>query len=163
MNISTTNKDFPNQLKEMYKDVILKTKKTGKEVIDLINKEYGITFISTLDELDAIGKSKIDELKFLLQNNDDMCIKEFQFETFRLEKGILTDNFYTYYHDRYQDGQIYIYHELQTDKLFSNCSLLELKLIILAGIEKSNIENETREYFSYLNTCYHYERISNSL
>lgn len=163
MDIVTTNKDFPDQLKEMYKDRTLETKKTGKEVIDFINKEYGITLISNLDELDAIGKSKIDELKFLLQNKDDICIKEFQFEIFRLDKGILTDKFYLYYHDRYQDGLIYVYHESQTDKLFSNCSLLELKLLILSGLEKSDVENETREYFSYLNTCYHYERILNSL
>lgn len=159
MKFDNTSNNFIEQLKEAYCDKIIKVKKTTEEVIEYCKEAYGLIPMSDIEGLDYLGISMIDNIKNLLNVVDDSKIK---FKIFRLEENYQTKKFYQYYNDRfYGNLRVYVYHEVFTDKLFSNCELFELKLSLLRGVDKLEIQNETRNYIEYLNNCYlYYENCS---
>jgi len=163
MKTKPTDTNYFDQLKIIYNKKIIRTKRSAKKILEYLKKKYKIIPIN-LKELDSIGHTKIEEFRYILKNSEKIQINKEAFKIFKLDRNPCTEKYYEYYQERFQGGEnIYIYHENETDKLFSNCDLLELKLTILSGIDEKDIQNNTSEYFSYLNTCYHYDYILESL
>jgi hypothetical protein len=159
MNIRATDCDFFDQLKNEYGNRITPGKRSTREVIEYIKQNYGLISLNDINVLDYAAKLYVE----VLQNNllINSIKNDFKFEIYQLEQNNDTYKFYDYYHRHFKgDFSIYVYHEVELDKLFSNCSLFELKLAILNGVDETDIKNDTREYFNYLNNYYIYEDIS---
>jgi len=123
MTINTTTSDFFTQLKKKYRNKIIAGKKSTKQVIEYCKENYKILPIYDVDKLDYIGQSKFDQLKNLIDVNEFNRKNKYKFEIYQLEENINTKKFYKYYHNRFEGKlKIYIYHEIKTDKLFSNAN-----------------------------------------
>lgn len=158
MKIKTTSCDFFTLLKKEYANKVILGKRSAREVIENLKENYKMLLICDIEKLDDIARLKIEEFKDLIDANNNNFKGDYIFDIYQLTHNIHTNKFYKYYHDRFEgNNEIYIYHETKTEKLFSNCDLLELKLTILSGIDEFDVQNDTREYLSYLNDCYQYE------
>jgi len=132
-------KDMPyeishEQLEKRYNNKIIRKKNRSIDVLEGVNSEYGLTLIENFNEIDYAGQSRIKEFSYLLNDGKEPQGKDYSFKVYKLKKNLLTKKYYHYYHERFgKDLNVYVYHELKTDKLFSNCDLLDLKLVVLGG------------------------------
>ena len=158
MRINATELDFYEQGKKKYAKDIVPMKKSSREVIQCIKNDFNILPVIKMEQLDYLAKSKISEISNALNASKNSIIGNYQFEFYKLEKDENSRIYYRYFLDRfYGDYSIYIYHEINSDRLFSNCELFQLKLIILRGIEEEEIKSNSKEYLDYLNTYYLFE------
>lgn len=160
MKIYPTREDFPEQLKAIYKNIDIPEKRTSQEIIDFVNQEYGLIPVTSYDGLDyyekAVAKGCLEIFTVVLDDDPDVKVKEYSFKTYELKNCGKAKIFYDHKTD-YELGRIYICHEQNTDKLYCNSNLLEFKLILLAGLDKYDVENQTQKYILYLNDCYGYD------
>lgn len=154
MNINTTDCNYFDKLKSLYKNKVIKGKKSNSEILEHLN------IISVTEKnLDYMGMEILsEEIKFR-NIKESECV----FNIYQLIYDKSSKKFYDYYRKRYENMlNIYIYHEVKSDTIFSNCTLLDLYMTILKGIEEIHIENSSKEYLIYLDTLYQYEKLLNN-
>lgn len=136
-------------LKRKYGNSVALGEKSAVEVMQELKSMFNISPISETN-VDYMGVSFLHDM---LGRDDSENVK-----IFRVEEDSTTALFYKYYRERYVGNLcIYVYYEVEEQRLFSNCDLLDCKLQIMKGISKTEIENSTVSYWHYLDMCHQYD------
>ena len=73
-------------------------------------------------------------------------------------------NFYKYYYQRFfNKSYVCLVYDPNLDIFYSNCSLFEVYIKIIRGINEEEIVKNTFKYRDYLNTMYQYQKLMTEL
>lgn len=145
--INPTSADFMERLEKEYKSTLVMPCKDTNQLINSIRTVFSLEPVSI--------EEAISELKnFILTKKIDVE----KSEAFLLTHNKDTEVFYSYYTSRFQmKEKIFLIVDKGSDAIVSNCELFRIKIKILRGINKEDVERKTREYKAYLNLFYLYD------
>lgn len=145
--IDVTKPDFFNKLEMYYQNQIIPCKKTREEILDHIDRKFGLTLLEKGD-LKARRLESFHDIAQVIDKFNDLLVYEMNLNNASI-------NFYKYHEDHFFKGYpILIFYSREEDFLDSNCGLLQFELKILQGIDTSDIVSRSRRYKDYLNSMY---------
>lgn len=145
--IDETKPDFFDNLKVYYQNQIFPCKKTTKDVLDYINRIFGLTLLEE-SELKSKKLESYHDVKQVIDKFNNLFIYELNF-------GSASKKYYKYHEEHYSKGYpILIFYSREEDYLDSNCALLQYELKILQGIDSSDIDSHSSRFKEYLNSMY---------
>lgn len=133
--------------------------KSVDEVVAFMQKQIGLK-TCCFDEVDWLARSILQTTNALQESlgNSTPNLQELCY--YRLCENEVSKIFYQYFRERYpQSPSIYMIVDTAANRVYSNCDLLTMKLILLQGIAKAEIESETIEYKNYLIAAEAYESL----
>ena len=102
----------------------------------------------SIQKMDAITRATLETLPIKNLNVSDIYI---------VKDNEISHSFYLYFHSRYSlEPFLCVVYDNDTDRLYSNCAMLEMYITILHGIDVGEIETDSIKYHNYLNTLYSY-------
>lgn len=145
--IDETKSDFFDKLEYFYKDKIKTCVKTTEEVLIYMNEKYGLIYLSESDlaarKIDSYHDVKRETLRF-----NNLIIYE-------LNRMIESEKKYNYHEKHFgKDYPILIFYDKENDFLDSNCTLLQLEIKIMRGINTNDINSHSSKFKIYLNSLY---------
>lgn len=145
--IVATKPGYFDQLEVYYQDKIYPCKKTNDEVLDQIDRVFGLTL---LDESD-LKVRKLDtyhDVKQAIAACNHLYIYE-------LNLSSASKKYYKYHEERFsKEYPILIFYSREEDYLDSNCPLIQFEIKIMQGIDKSDIDSRSSGFKNYLNSMY---------
>ena len=132
-------------MKKMYGGFVI-PEKSAQEVILILGKKYEIKSILYQD-MDRISQ--------------DIHLSMKRAEVFQVGYADRTKPFFDSVEKTYGSG-VGVYIFLIENQLISNCRELELEMIILSGISRQDIQEETPKYFHYLLQFEFYKRVTHT-
>ena len=109
----------------------------------------------SIQKMDAITRATLETLPIKNLNVSDIYI---------VKDNEISHSFYLYFHSRYAlEPFLCVVYDNDTDRLYSNCAMLEMYITILHGIDVGEIETDSIKYHNYLNTLYSYNECKKRL
>ncbi len=165
-----TNPNDCQQLFEIYKPFAIVGPRTSEQIIQDCSERYGLPPVSGLEGVDYFARRQLSMFQNMMSDHPSNDLSEFltdqvelgSFRLYRLPRNEKTELYYqdflkhTWFEVNGQPNQIYLYHETQKDKFFSNCYCFSLELEILRGITEEDIQQETPTYKWHAHMLYDY-------
>lgn len=140
---------FMSDLKREYSDCIKTPYKGAKAVLEILMYKFDLHRELVMEKLDNITYATLDTLPINISCTTEIYI---------VEDNEKSHDFYLYFHSRYAlQPRLCIVYDEKMDTLCSNCSLLEMYITILHGIDIHEIECDSVKYHNYLNTLYSFD------
>lgn len=144
--INSESKSFLSDLEREYKECIVKPYRKTFDVLLMLKCKFGLQQRTLIENLDNITYATLKDLSIENIHLSDIYI---------VEDNEVSHIFYLYFHSRFAlEPWICIVYDRDTDRLRSNCSMLEMYITILQGIGIDEIKNDSVKYHNYLNTLY---------
>ena len=141
--INPETESFINDLKREYNNSIVKPYKKTRDVLEILMKKFVLYQKVSIQKMDAITRATLETLPIKNLNVSDIYI---------VKDNEISHSFYLYFHSRYAlEPFLCVVYDNDTDRLYSNCAMLEMYITILHGIDTDSIK-----YHNYLNTLYSY-------
>ena len=135
----------------------LKKKYDNDKIVGIKESEKVLEKLKNLSVIEPISINDLDYMGKAFLNDLSSEYPKDSLKIFKMVKNGTTDIFYKYHRERYV-GKVCIYIFLSEDNsLHSNCDLLECKLEIMKGINKSEIDKKSHIYWRYLETMHQYD------
>lgn len=145
--IDETKHDFFDKLEVYYQNQIFPCKKTPEDVLDYINRIFGLTLLEESD-LTAKKIESYHDVEQVIDKFNNLFIYE-------LNLGSASKKFYKYHEEHYSKGYpILIFYSKEENFLDSNCVLLQCELKIMQGIDTNDINSHSARFKEYLNSMY---------
>lgn len=117
-------------------------------VLEILMKKFVLYQKVSIQKMDAITRATLETLPIKNLNVSDIYI---------VKDNEISHSFYLYFHSRYAlEPFLCVVYDNDTDRLYSNCAMLEMYITILHGIDVGEIETDSIKYHNYLNTLYSY-------
>ena len=146
--INPETESFINDLKREYNNSIVKPYKKTRDVLEILMKKFVLYQKVSIQKMDAITRATLETLPIKNLNVSDIYI---------VKDNEISHSFYLYFHSRYAlEPFLCVVYDNDTDRLYSNCAMLEMYITILHGIDVGEIETDSIKYHNYLNTLYSY-------
>lgn len=147
IDLDETKSDFFDKLEIYYQNQIFPCKKTTGDVLNYINRTFGLTLL---------GENDLTAKKIESYHDVEQVIDKFNhLFIYELNLGSATEKFYKYHEAHYSKGYpILIFYCREEDFLDSNCALLQYVLKILQGIDSDDIDSHSSRFKDYLNSMY---------
>lgn len=135
----------------------LRKKYDNNKIVGIKKSEKVLEKLKNLSMIEPISINDLDYMGKAFLNDLSSDYPKDSLKIFKMVENDTTDIFYKYHRERYV-GKVCIYIFLAEDNsLHSNCDLLECKLEIMKGINKSEIDEKSHIYWRYLDTMHQYD------
>ena len=135
----------------------LRKKYDNDKIVGIKESEKVLEKLKNLSVIEPISINDLDYMGKAFLNDLSSEYPKDSLKIFKMVENGTTDMFYKYHRERYV-GKVCIYIFLSEDNsLHSNCDLLECKLEIMKGINKSEIDKKSHIYWRYLDTMHQYD------
>ena len=139
--INPETESFINDLKREYNNSIVKPYKKTRDVLEILMKKFVLYQKVSIQKMDAITRATLETLPIKNLNVSDIYI---------VKDNEISHSFYLYFHSRYAlEPFLCVVYDNDTDRLYSNCAMLEMYITILHGIDVGEIETDSIKYHNY--------------
>ena len=132
-------------------DVITIGAHSAEEILEALKREFAMERLA-FEKLNPVTRGGFQREKEFQQKNG-LPVRDWEnICCYRLSRDQNSLPYYRYLEHRYQmvPVDLYVFHERNQGKLFSNCELLSIKLELMRGIGQAEADGETRAYRNYL-------------
>lgn len=133
------------------RDVITIGAHSAEEILEALKREFAMERLA-FEKLNPVTRGGFQREKEFQEKNG-LPVRDWEnICCYRLSRDQNSLPYYRYLEHRYQmvPVDLYVFHERNQGKLFSNCELLSVKLELMRGIGQAEADGETRAYRNYL-------------
>lgn len=139
-------------LDDKYKNIVKIDSKSISELELYIAEKYDVKKIDT--PTDNANKYKIlfalNIINSALNYSYKLALEDLDIIVYKVMKSKKNEKYFLKDDNNYKFDNIYIYFELKTNSVYSNCSEINKLLLLEKGINQVDIDEKTNEYYLYL-------------